>query len=77
MDEYRREQQSKSQRVAVGEVRASFNDEDERRAELRRQKAAQEKREFDAVKVAFPRPPLPYAFFSVVFLCPLVFSRPC
>ena len=63
MDEYRREQQSKSQRVAVGEVRASFNDEDERRAELRRQKAAQEKREFDAVKVAFFRPPTHLCLF--------------
>jgi hypothetical protein len=63
MDEYRREQQSKSQRVAVGDVRASFNDEDERRAELRRQKAAQEKREFDAVKVAFPRHPTRVCLF--------------
>lgn len=50
MNEYRQQQLDKQRRTVSGTVKASFNDESERFAEMRRLKAAAEQREFDEVK---------------------------
>lgn len=51
MAEYHRKQAQAQQAALSGSVRDSFNDEEERRAELRRQRELDERREFERLKV--------------------------